>query len=103
MHRLLGALALVGTFVSGGQAGTIYVENRLLTDCPGTGTQSDPFCSIQDGIEAAVDGDLVLVAPGIYSEILSFLGKAITVASSDGPAVTTIFLPFFVVRFDSNE
>ncbi|MEW6748021.1 MAG: right-handed parallel beta-helix repeat-containing protein, partial [Planctomycetota bacterium] len=47
----------------------------------GTGRAADPFVRIQDGIEAARDGDTVLVLPGRYVERLDFLGKAITVRS----------------------
>lgn len=41
----------------------------------------DPYPTIQAGIEAAVDGDTVLVAPGTYLENIDFLGKRIHVAS----------------------
>jgi len=46
--------------------------------------------TIQSGIEAAVKGDVVLVAPGKYIENINFMGKAITVKSSGGTKVTTI-------------
>ncbi len=54
------------------------------------------YATIQAAIEAAEDGDVVVVLPndcnaeGRYYENIDFLGKAITVRSSDGPAVTTI-------------
>jgi serine protease len=46
--------------------------------------------TIQDGINAAVNGDTVLVAPGTYNENINFNGKAIVVRSSGGPKVTII-------------
>src|SRR5207249_2790044 len=46
--------------------------------------------TIQQAIFAAAPGDTVLVAPGTYFENLNFLGKAITVVSEGGAAVTTI-------------
>ncbi len=68
---------------------TIYVD---IANCPGpgSGTQGDPFCKIQDGIDAADDGNEIIVAPGTYNETIDFLGKAITLRSSGGRDVTTI-------------
>src|SRR5262249_45082528 len=45
---------------------------------------------IQAGIDAAVNGDTVLVAPGTYLENINFHGKAITVISEQGSALTII-------------
>jgi len=53
---------------------------RVPTDLP----------TIQQAINATVDGDTVLVAPGTYVENINFLGKAITVTSEGGPEVTII-------------
>ena len=48
------------------------------------------FPTIQEAIDASMDGDEVEVHPGTYIETINFLGKAITVRSSDGPQVTII-------------
>ncbi len=46
--------------------------------------------SIQIGIAIADDGDTVLVSPGWYYEQIDFLGRAITLKSTDGASLTTI-------------
>jgi parallel beta-helix repeat protein len=50
----------------------------------------DDYTTIQEAIDAAVDGDTVLVKPGTYVENIDFLGKAITVKSELGPDSTII-------------
>jgi hypothetical protein len=46
--------------------------------------------TLQAAINAAQNGDTVLVAPGTYFENINFSGKAIRVTSSGGYALTII-------------
>jgi parallel beta-helix repeat protein len=83
-------LALVAALMStAAQADIIFVDDD---NCPGpgSGTEGDPYCSIQTAIDNAVDTDEVIVAPGTYFETIRFYGKAITVRSSEEPEVTII-------------
>ncbi|HPF69321.1 MAG TPA: S8 family serine peptidase [Candidatus Krumholzibacteria bacterium] len=46
--------------------------------------------TIQCALETAVDGDVITVAPGTWSESLDFLGKDVTLVSAAGPNVTIL-------------
>jgi hypothetical protein len=48
------------------------------------------YASIQAAISAAGPGDRVEVAPGVYNEVINFLGKNIEVIGVAGAATTTI-------------
>lgn len=78
MRRMSGWLVVftIGVWASTAQADVFAVPNQVPT--------------IQEAIDLASDGDKVVVSPGIYNETIDFLGKAITVESHFGPAVTII-------------
>ena len=51
------------------------------------------FTTIGDAVAASSDGDIILVGPGAYPEIVDPLGKAIRVVAEGGPSVTAIQPP----------
>jgi len=51
---------------------------------------SSQYPKIQDAIDDAVSGDVILVNSGVYNEQISFNGLAIEVRSVNGPASTVI-------------
>ena len=80
-------------------AATWYVDDDALSD-PGhgdpsvsdpaeDGSEAHPFDAIQEGINAAVNGDTVVVLDGTYTgagnRALDFAGREITLTSSNGP------------------
>ncbi len=80
MKNACGLLAIVISFTATSFASTIHVP------------QDQP--TIQAGLNAAANGDFVLVAPGTYTgsgnKNLDFGGRTITLASVNGAAVTII-------------
>jgi len=56
---------------------SLLYTNEVIVDLNGAGN----YTSIQEGIDNSVNGDTVLVYPGIYYENINYNGKNITVAS----------------------
>lgn len=62
--------------------------------------------TIQNAIESAVEGDSIVVMPGVYQERINFKGKGVKVVAQGGPSVTSLTqtaanVP--LVTFDSGE
>ncbi|MBN1787716.1 MAG: right-handed parallel beta-helix repeat-containing protein [Sedimentisphaerales bacterium] len=72
----------------------IYILLLLSTVCLAEvlNVPSGPYTSIQQAIDAAGAGDEIVVAPGRYFENIDFVGKAITVRSTDpnDPNITAV-------------
>lgn len=63
---------------------------QILADTLEVGHSGYPYTSIQAAIDAAINGDTVLVHDGTYVENISISGKTITVLSNNGPGDTII-------------
>ncbi len=65
-----------------------------VSDPDENGSPQHPFDSIQEAIDEAVDGYIVMIADGIYAgegnKNLNFGGKSITLLSENGPEMTII-------------
>jgi uncharacterized repeat protein (TIGR01451 family) len=87
--------------VTSGSSETNTADNSATS----TTTVGGSVAGIQAQIDAAVDGDTVVVVPGIYLGSINFHGKAITVKSEQGAAVTLIDgnRAGSVVTFNSGE
>ena len=78
-------------------------DGSYLINLLGTGEQGPV---IQPAIDAASDGDVIIIPPGTYKEAIDFKGKAIHLRSSDGPEATIIDatgLETSVVSFTGGE
>ena len=90
MIRSMFVIAAWGLLVAaaGLQADDWYVDDD---NCPGPGTgfPYDPFCTIQQALDAANPGDEIRVWAGVYAGPgnvdLDFAGKDITLLGADGP------------------
>lgn len=64
-----------------------YVDGMNGSDDNDGLTPERAFATVQKGIDSAKDGDTILVYPGVYSEQINFLGKAVTLQSAEDAAI----------------
>lgn len=104
------SVPLILTLAGPAHAATFHAAASHGTDAPGCGTKAAPCRSISAAIDAARDGDTIVVGPGRYGDAnrdgdtgdpgdepgLPFcgcvlgIGKEVTIVSSDGASATTI-------------
>ena len=66
-----------------------YVDVDASGCATGTGSRSNPFCSIMEAVNAASDGDRIHIAPGTYVENLT-LDKDLDLIGTEGDQVTIV-------------
>lgn len=85
----IGAAAL--TAAPAFAASTIYVDDNCSP--PANGTSTDPYCTIQEAVNAAVSGDTIQVAAGVYNESVT-VNKSLKIRGIQyGDSATNGWLP----------
>lgn len=86
--RTLTGLLVVLFLATAVQAGDIYVDDDN-TLGPWDGTPENPYQHIQDGVDAALPGDQVIVMPGEYSENVDlYWGISLLGSGADDTTIT---------------
>ena len=93
---LISAIAVMLLPTTVAMAAVVYYVDDDNCPGPGSGTQLDPYCTIQDAVDNAVDGATIYVAAGTYEDAVPiYIGgfNGLNLIAPDGPGVTTIQLP----------
>jgi len=68
---------------------TIHVDAGTCSG-GGSGSEDDPFCTIQEAVDVASSGDTILVGPGVYAEDVVLPGTQLTIRSVSGAESTEV-------------
>ncbi len=89
MRSLLTASTLLALALTASAQTTWYVDGTGC-DGSGTGTDSDPFCTIQECVDAASDGDTILIRRGVYEETIAIPGRQLEIRGEQGAEETIV-------------
>src|SRR5947207_3578748 len=89
---LFGSTEAVGNVSVVGRAAVVAALIHVLAAAAVAATLQVPTdqLTIQQAIDAATDGDLILVAPGTYFEHINYYGKAVSIKSLNGATQTIV-------------
>ncbi|MBW8796183.1 MAG: PKD domain-containing protein [Streptomyces sp.] len=101
MVGLLGAGLALAPSVARADGNTLYVNNLSTSNCSdsaaGSGSQAQPYCSLQTAVDAAQPGDTVMVVRGIFGPLdVKTSGTAsapITITTGTSKALIQIVTP----------
>lgn len=69
-RRVASTIAFIISIWLSGPTDAQTVRYAYTDNCsgPGSGAEADPYCRIQDGVDAAADAEAVLSADGTYTD-----------------------------------
>jgi hypothetical protein len=81
----------------------LHVDGQSGWDWNNGQSRISAFATVQKAVNAAQDGDIVVVWPGVYEEEIRLKGKAITVQSAADAAVITAPLGYAFSFYDAED